>query len=113
MLTGLLTMTPFARSVNAQSAGQPVTGTVLDPTGAVLPTAQVELRTGTGTVVASTMADGAGVFRLDLVAPGRYDVVVTFEGFQPTTVHVTVANRAPASLRITLPLAAITQEVTV
>jgi hypothetical protein len=112
-LIAFLTITLLAQPAHGQSAGQSVTGTVLDATGAVLPTAQVELRTATGTVVASTVADGAGVFRLDRVAPGRYDVVVTFEGFQPTTVRVTVANRAPTPLRVTLPLAAFNQEVTV
>jgi hypothetical protein len=54
-----------------------------------------------------------GAFRFDGVAPGRYNVVIAFEGFQATTVRVTVGNRAPALLRVTLPLAAISQEVTV
>lgn len=93
--------------------GQPVTGTVFDPTGAVLPAAHVELRPSAGAPVRPTAADPAGAFRFDNVTPGRYDVVATFEGFRPTTVRVTVGSRAPAPLRVTLPLAAISQEVTV
>ena len=107
------TITIAVQPVQAQTGGQPVTGTIIDPTGAVLPAAQVELKSATGTAVSSMTADDAGAFRFDRVAPGRYDLVVRFEGFRPTTVRVTVGNRAPAPLRVTLPLAAISQEVTV
>jgi hypothetical protein len=90
-----------------------VTGVVTDATGAVLPTAQIELKSATGATVESAVTDDTGTFRFDRVAAGRYDVLVTFEGFQPTTVRLTVGTRAPAALRVTLPLAGITQEVTV
>ena len=110
----LLTLAVGASARAAQSqTGQPVTGTVVDPTGAVLPAAQIELRSSTGTPIRSTTANEAGVFRFDGVGQGRYDLVVTFEGFRPTTVRVSVGARAPAPLRVTLPLAAISQEVTV
>ncbi|PYR32161.1 MAG: hypothetical protein DMF89_15915 [Acidobacteria bacterium] len=101
-----------AHAAQSQS-GQPITGTVVDPTGAVLPAAHVELLAATGTPIDSTTADAAGVFRFDRVAPGRYDMRITFEGFRPTTVRVTVGSRPSAPLRVTLPLAAISQEVTV
>jgi len=101
-----------AHAAQSQS-GQPITGTVVDPTGAVLPAAHVELLAATGRPIDSTTADAAGVFRFDRVAPGRYDMLITFEGFRPTTVRVTVGSRPSAPLRVTLPLAAISQEVTV
>jgi hypothetical protein len=66
-----------------------------------------------GTTVQSTVADESGTFRIEGVAPGRYDVLAIFDGFEPTTVHVTVGNRAPASIRIAIPIARITQDVTV
>ena len=90
-----------------------VTGTVQDSTGAVLPNAQVELKSAAGVTVQSTTTDRAGTFRLESVPPGRYDLQVTFEGFETTTVHITVANRTPAPTRVTMPLGRITQEVTV
>ena len=62
-----------AHAAQSQS-GQPITGTVVDPTGAVLPAAHVELLAATGTPIDSTTADAAGVFRFDRVAPGRYDM---------------------------------------
>ena len=94
-------------------AGLPVTGVVVDPTGGVLPDARVELRSAAGVTVVSTATNRTGAFRIDTVPPGRYEVVVTFPGFKPTTVRVTVGTRGPGALRVTMPLAAITQEVTV
>ncbi len=99
--------------VNAQRpAGQPVTGVVVDATGAVLPNAQVSLTPVTG-AAQTTTTDATGTFRFEGVLPGRYDVRITFEGFQPTTVRVTVGSRTPSALRVVLPLAAVTQEITV
>lgn len=98
----------------AQTAGQVITGVAVDTTGAVLPGAQVVLTPAGSTTAAQTVvSDGAGVFRLPSVAPGRYDVTVSFEGFTPTTVQVTVGNRAPSPLRVTLPLAGVQQDVVV
>jgi hypothetical protein len=96
-----------------RAAGVAVAGTVVDQTGAVLPNAQVELRSGSGTVVQSTTASQAGDFQFSNVPAGRYDIVAAFSGFQPTTARVTVGNRPPPAVRITMPLAGITQEVTV
>jgi len=99
--------------VHAQRAVQPITGVVVDTTGAVLPNAQVDLQTPAGEKVESTLADASGNFRLDPVPPGRYQIVVSFEGFRPTTARVTVGGRPPSAVRVTLPLAAVQQEITV
>src|SRR5579871_3553030 len=50
---------------------------------------------------------------LPLYSERTYEISVTFEGFEPTTVRVTVGTRPPSPLHITLPLAGLTQEVTV
>jgi Carboxypeptidase regulatory-like domain/TonB dependent receptor len=110
VVVGLFALALCAQAAQAQTG---VTGVVIDSTGGVLPSAQVELKASTGALVSSATADANGAFRFDRVAPGRYDVVVTFEGFVPTTVRVTIGSRAPAPLRVSMPLAAIRQEVTV
>jgi hypothetical protein len=98
--------------VAAQRSGVAVNGAVVDQTGAILPTAQLELRSDAGSVQ-STTANKDGEFTFTNVPPGRYAIVASFDGFQTTTARVTVGNRAPTAVRITLPLATITQEVTV
>jgi hypothetical protein len=113
LLSVVIAITVVARTSAQPATGQPMTGVVVDQSGAVLQSAQVELRTAAGAVIASTQTDAAGAFRFDRVAPGRFEVLVTFEGFRPTTARITVGARAPAPARVTMPLAGITQEVTV
>src|SRR5438477_11254481 len=88
-----------------RETGVAVTGTFVDQTGAVLPSAAVELRNAAGTALQSTTSTQTGEFTFQGIPPGRYDVVATFEGFQQTAVKVTVGARAPSAVRITMPLA--------
>ncbi len=108
----ILVLVLASRLAAQRAAGVIVTGTVGDETGAVLPEATVELR-GAGAVLQSAMTGPTGDFEFRSVPPGRYEIVATFQGFQPTTVRVAVGNRPPGAVRITMPLAGITQEVTV
>ena len=93
--------------------GVAVSGTVVDQTGAILQAARVEVRNASGATVQSVTTDQMGVFALAPLPSGRYDLLVTFEGFQPTTVRVNVGTRAPAPIRVALPLAKIDQQLTV
>src|SRR5437899_790449 len=93
-------------------SGQTVIGVAVDGTGAVLPGAQVDLMSGPA-IVQTTSTDPTGTFRFVGVPPGRYEVRVRYEGFQPTAIKVTVGGRTPSPLRIALPLANVTQEITV
>src|SRR5437867_3458941 len=71
-----------ASSANAQTSRGTVTGTVLDPTGAVIAGASVTL-TGVETGVRlSTNSNDAGVYRFDAVDPGTYDLTVSLPGFR-------------------------------
>ena len=90
-----------------------VTGVIVDVTGAVLPNAQIDLTSAAGVTVQSTVADESGTFRFDRVTPGRYDIRSVFDGFEPTVVHITVGNRPLPPLRVTMPIAGISQAVTV
>jgi hypothetical protein len=69
-------------SATAQTSRGTVTGTVLDPTGAVISGARVTL-TGLETGVRlSTNSNDAGVYRFDAVDPGIYDLTVSLPGFR-------------------------------
>src|SRR5262252_1188615 len=80
ILSLIVTVALSSPSATAQprQAGNPVTGLVVDGTGAVLPNAHVELKSPTGATVQSTATDSRGAFRIDGVLAGRYDVLVTF-----------------------------------
>lgn len=104
-------LSAFAPAARAGQTGTtPLTGVVVDSTGAVLPNAQIEVTSAAGTAAKAT-TDASGAFRIWL-PQGAYDLLVTFEGFQPTTAHVVVGAR-PQALRIVMPLAGVSQDVTV
>jgi hypothetical protein len=96
-----------------RQSGVVVSGVIADQTGAVLPAARVELKNAAGETLQSTTTSQSGEFQFSNVAAGRVDVVATFDGFQQTTMRVVVGNRPPSPVRILMPLAGITQEVTV
>jgi hypothetical protein len=110
-LIAVLALTSVAAAAQ-RGAGVTVSGAVVDQTGAVLPGAQVELRSDSGPL-GSTASNQNGEFTFAGVPSGRYTIVASFDGFQTTSARITVGNRAPSAVRITLPLATITQEVTV
>lgn len=74
-------------SGHAQSSAPPVTaalhGQVTDPSGALIPGAQVVVLTSAGTHVTSRTADAQGFYDVRGLAPGDYIVQVTFNGFAP------------------------------
>ncbi len=90
-----------------------LTGTVLDQNAALIGKAQVTLKGGEPVRSRSTKTDASGAFRFDKLAAGEYELVVTLEGFKPTTLQVTIGNRAPAPVQVVLPVAELHQEVSV
>src|SRR5215470_430492 len=59
-----------------------ISGTVVDPQGAVVSGAQVKAtQTGTGNVL-TTKSDNAGLFRFNLIPAGNYKVEVSAQGFK-------------------------------
>jgi hypothetical protein len=69
-------------SVHAQTSRGTVTGTVLDPTDAVIGRAQVTLSSVNTGARLSTESNNAGVYRFDAVDLGVYDLQVTHLGFR-------------------------------
>jgi hypothetical protein len=66
----------------AQVAGATVTGTVTDPSGAVLPNSQISItNTATG-ITTSATTDSAGFYTVPNLIPGPYQVTIRAEGFR-------------------------------
>ena len=87
-------------------------GTVLDPSGAAVPEAQVVLTGANATVGAESGADGRYSFRG--LASGSYTVTAAAAGFAPLRVtDVTLAAGQTKELNLSLKIASEQQEVTV
>src|SRR5947209_1553983 len=82
-----------------------VEGIVRDSTGLVLPGATVELRTlptSTSAVVVAAAADGT--FGFTAVPSGRYRLVVTCAGFEPSELSIAIDPDSRAAVTIVLRL---------
>ena len=94
---------------NAQTSVT-VSGTVEDPSGAVIPGAQLTL-TGKATGQARVAkSDGEGRFVFPNVSPGEYVLKGEAEGFKRFEMAVSVHNQAVTNLRMTMPISS-TEEV--
>ena len=75
---------PIANGLTAQTPTTgAVTGSVRDSSGAPIPNAQV-FAIGT---TRSVLADSLGTYRLDGMAPGRYDLRAAFVGYRPMAIR--------------------------
>jgi len=110
---GVLTVFFFiCLALTAAATGVKLTGTVVDPAGAVTPGATVELVSGTA-VVARTTSAADGSFAFENVAAGSYEVRATLVGFRQTRVAVTVGSAALQPLTVKLLVGSTTESVTV
>src|SRR5437773_9596725 len=96
------------------STGAQLSGTILDPNGAVVPGATVTLRSDTTGVDQSTTADASGQYAFLLVPAGQYTLTVAAAGFSKLTdTGVTLTVAQLAKLPLTLQLATVTAEISV
>src|SRR5215469_3048090 len=109
----VLFATLIAQIVRGQSAARGVNGTVLDPSGAVIPGAQVVVMSQDGRSIARTSTGKTGSFSFDTVPTGSYIVDVTKDGFREVKQPTKVGAGAPIQLRIVMSIAAIAEEMTV
>jgi hypothetical protein len=81
----LLSLLLFPAGLAAQEFRATISGTVADPTGAVVPGATVQVReTSTGTIN-RTVSDAAGQYVVPFLLPGNYTITVTAKGFESFT----------------------------
>lgn len=82
----LLAMLPLAPAVNAQLAGKgTIQGIVSDPTGAVIPNADITITNIATHVVNHQKSTGSGFYSVAGFDPGTYDITVSAPGFQTFT----------------------------
>lgn len=99
----------------AQSAGNSgsINGSVVDPTGAVVPNATVEIRNPVSGFDHSTTTDAGGKFAFTNIPFNPYHLTVTADGFQSTAQDVEPRSAVPVTVAIKLQVAGSNTQVTV
>jgi hypothetical protein len=101
-----------------------VQGVVADPSGAIVPNAEIDLVDGTGSIAGSSHSGGDGNFTISAPHAGNYTLVISEPGFETVHTPLTVApnltapsatasHTVAARLHITLPIAAVSTSVRV
>src|SRR6266496_169318 len=88
-----------------------IEGTVVDPTGAVVVGAMVEIRNPLTGFQQTAVTDSSGMFRFTNVPFNPYHIQVTQKGFAPAAQDVNVRTTVPIPVKITLAVAGVTEAV--
>jgi hypothetical protein len=99
----------------AQSGGSStsITGTVVDPTGAVVPNATVEIQNPVSHFERTATTDSAGKFTIPNIPFNPYHLTVTDRGFSTYAQDVDVRSIVPINVNITLQIKGSSESVTV
>ena len=97
----------------AQSGSSLISGTVVDPSGAVIANATVELKNPVSGFSRTTVTDSAGTFSIANVPFNPYHVTVTAQGFSPYVTDVDIQSAVPMTVNMTLKVIASQESVTV
>lgn len=101
VLVLLLTLQGWSQTVSTAQ----LSGTVHDPSGAVVPSASVTITDASKGFSRSTMSDGQGNYQFLLLPPGTYIVTATATGFAKLTssnVVLTVGEQAQLALTLSI-----------
>jgi hypothetical protein len=107
-----LVLIPFAA---AQTAGNSTTvaGTVLDPSGAAVAHATVEVRNPVSQFDRTTTTDSSGKFTIPNVPFNPYHLTVTATGFSPHVEDIDVRSAVPIDLHVDLEIKGGSENITV
>jgi hypothetical protein len=99
----------------AQSGGSStsITGTVVDPTGAVVPNATVEIQNPVSHFERTATTDSAGKFTIPNIPFNPYHLTVTDRGFSTYAQDVDVRSIVPINVNVTLQIKGSSESVTV
>ena len=97
----------------AQLTGQ-ITGTITDPSGSVVPNANIAVVNEQTGIKREAQTNQSGIYTVPLLQPGKYSVTVEAQGFRSMTrpgVELEVAQTA--ALNFTLEVGAASESITV
>jgi Carboxypeptidase regulatory-like domain/TonB-dependent Receptor Plug Domain len=97
----------------AQSGGSSISGTVVDPSGALVPNATVEIHNPVSAFDRSTTTDSLGNFSFPNVPFNPYHLTVTATGFDQKAQDVEIRSAVPVNVKIGLTIAGSSSTVSV
>lgn len=97
----------------AQATSGSINGTVLDPSGAVVPNADVQIHNPVSGYDRTTKTDAKGAFSFANLPYNPYHLTVTAQGFSQTAQDVEVRSVVPVIVNITVQVTASAETVTV
>jgi hypothetical protein len=100
----------FAQST---SSGGTIRGTVLDPSGAVIKGATIEIANPVSQYDRTTQTDPQGNFEFDNIPFNNYHTTATAQGFQASRQDLNIRSSVPQEIKITLKVGVATETVTV
>ena len=112
VLLNLLLVVPKPSIAQTTTSGG-LAGVVTDPSNAVVPNADVEIKDNNKGTTQSTKTDQEGVYRFFFLAPTRYILIVSHIGFKTENRAVNVLLGPPVSVNVTLQLAKASTTMTV
>ncbi len=110
----LLLILCMTATANAQSTAATISGVVVDPSGKVIPKAEILIFNEATGVRYPNSTNDAGIYAVSILPPGQYRVQVSKDGFKTIVKPGVVLNvQSAVALNFTLPLGATSETVTV
>src|ERR1700757_791429 len=92
-ITGLILCLLFATATFAQEGiNASLSGSVSDPTGALIPGVEVTAKNTATGVASTTITNESGTYRFPSLQPGSYEATATLAGFQSQTFRLTLGT---------------------
>jgi hypothetical protein len=111
LLVFTLSVSPAAADGTAGSGS--ITGSIRDASGAAVPGATVRIVNEISGAIAEAVSDAQGAYRSDALAPGRYRVEISLDGFEAVARQTVVATDQTAAIDVTLVPSKLTEAVVV
>ena len=110
LLMSVMAQLAFAQTV---APAQVIKGSVLDPSGAVIPGAQVTVFTQGGKLIAHGVSDSGGNFSYNAIPNGTYVIDVTKDGFNEVKKAQRLGSGTVQAIQIVMSVAGVAEEMTV
>src|SRR5262245_23116500 len=111
LVCGILVGALLSGTAFGQAQDGNLVGTILDPTGASVPNARVEIENLATGIKTATTADSTGFYRFNNLLIGIYKIAASAEGLAQSAREVTIQLNKTATANVTLAVAGIVQEI--